>query len=88
MSDHPTAFGDAPATSDSIDWDDRASLHRAGDDSGLLAGATPLRRGTFGELANDLMAMPEEKRREYVISKAGDRSYSAGEIAALIADRR
>ena len=87
MSDHPTAFGDAPATSGAIDWDDRASLHPVGDDDGLLAGATPLRRGTFGELAAHLIAMPEEKRREYVVRKAGDRSYSAGEIAALLAER-
>lgn len=86
MSDHPTAFGDAPTKSDTLDWDDRASLHTVEDGTGMFSGASAAARGTFAEMARQLLAMPEEKRAGYVIKKAGDRTYTAGEIADLAAE--
>jgi hypothetical protein len=86
MSDHPTAFGDAPREPGTIAWDDRAALHHKDDGDGVFDGAKALRRGSFAELIRHLMLLPEESRGDYVIEKAGDREYSAAEVQAL-ADR-
>ena len=86
MSDHPTAFGDVPKNSDTLDWDDRASLHTVDLGTGMFSGAAATARGTFAEMARQLMTMPPEQRRGYLIKKAGDRSYTADEIADLDAE--
>ncbi len=86
MSDHPTAFGDVPTNSETLDWDDRASLHTVEDGSGIFSDASATARGTFAEMARQLLAMPAQKRGGYLIKKAGDRSYSAEEIADLDAE--
>ena len=85
MVDHPSTFRAKQTHTDGIDWDDRAALHLAEQSDGLLTGATALRRGTFAELIRQMMAMPEEERRRYVIEKAGDREYGPDEIADLAA---
>ena len=86
MSDHLTAFGDVPTNAETLDWDDRASLHTVEDGTGIFSGASAAARGTFAEMARQLMAMPADKRSAYLIKKAGDRSYTADEIADLDAE--
>ncbi|UIP05621.1 hypothetical protein LY632_07800 [Erythrobacter sp. SDW2] len=83
MSDHPTAFGDAPVSTDAIEWNDGASLHTVDDGQGVLDGAKALRRGTFAEMIRHLMQLPVDTRGRYQIQKAGDRAYSAAEAEAL-----
>jgi len=82
MTDHPTTFRAEPSDQ-TIDWDDRAALHRADDGQGLFDGAKALRRGTLAELVRHVMTLPEEERQDYVIQKAGDRKLDMAEIAAL-----
>ena len=83
MSDHPSTFSGTPNKSGEYAWDDRAALHAKSTSDGILSGANALRRGTFAEMIWSLLQMPEEKRDEYVIEKAGDREYSAAEADAL-----
>lgn len=81
--DHPSTIGNPNDHTGAIDWDDQAALHLAGDSDGLLSGLTAVRHGSFGELVAQLMAMPEDERRRYVIEKAGDRQFGADEVADL-----
>lgn len=83
--DHPSTIGNPNEHTSTMDWDDRAALHLVGDNDGLLADLTAVRRGTFGELIAQLMAMPQGERRKYVIEKAGDRQFGADEVAELAA---
>lgn len=83
MTDHPTAFGDAPEETGHTEWDDRAAIHAVDDGRGLLDGAKALQRGTFAEMIRHLMRMPADARSDYLIQKAGDRAYSADEAARL-----
>ncbi|HSM53836.1 MAG TPA: hypothetical protein VK839_06625 [Erythrobacter sp.] len=68
-----------------VDWDAYSSLHRADDGGGLLDAAKILRQGTLGELVRYVMLLPEDKRMEYAIQKAGGRRLDYADIAALAA---
>ncbi len=83
MSDHPSTFHADPEHNGQVEWDDRASLHRADDGDGMLYGISALARGTFAEMIRRLALMPEEKRAQYLIEKAGDRKYTAAEAMEL-----
>ncbi len=86
MTDHPSTFRGPDNQRDGIQWNDRASLHRVGDGDGVFDGAKGLRSGSFAEMIEHVMLLPEEERNGYVIEKAGDREYGAAEIASLAAD--
>lgn len=83
MVDHPSTFGAEDGVAREPEWHDRAALHLASQSDGVLSHATALRRGSFVELIQQMMAMPEAERQRYVIEKAGDREYGADEIAEL-----
>lgn len=83
MTDHPSTYKAEETYREGIDWDDRAALHEADDGQGLLDGAKALRHGTLAELVRHVMLLPEADRKNYAIQKAGDRKFSAAEIAAL-----
>ena len=83
MTDHPSTFQADTDESTGIQWDDRASLHRTDDGGGVLDKGKGLRSGTFAELIAHMMLLPEEERGQYYIDKAGDRKYSAEEVAGL-----
>lgn len=84
MTDHPSTYHGDPKNT-GFDWDDRAALHRKDDGDGVLDGMKAIRRGTFAEMVGHVMALPEEEREKYVIEKAGDREYHAGELPELAA---
>ncbi len=67
----------------STDWEAYCTLHRADDGGGLLDATKSIRHGTLAQLVRHVMLLPEEKRRELVIEKAGDHSLNYGEVAAL-----
>lgn len=83
MIDHPSTFRADDTHSEEIEWDDRAALLLSGHSDGLLQGFQAVRRGSFAELIAQMMAMPEEERRGYVIEKAGDREFGLQEVAEL-----
>lgn len=83
MADHPSTFEGTPVDGGEHAWQDRAALHAKATSDGILSGGNALSRGTFAEMIRKLVAMPQEKRGEYVIEKAGDREYSAAEVEAL-----
>ncbi|MEW4447826.1 hypothetical protein [Qipengyuania sp. JC766] len=83
MTDHPSTYRAGQAHSGSVQWDDRASLHRTDDGDGVFDSAKGLRDGTFAEIIRHMMMLPEEDRAKYYIEKAGDREYHAAEVAAL-----
>ena len=83
MSDHPSTFKGTPVESGEHAWDDRAALHAKATADGILSGGNALQRGTFAEMIRHIVDMPEDKRADYVIEKAGDREYSAAEAVAL-----
>lgn len=83
MVDHPSTSRAEDTYAEGIEWDDRAALHLKSQSDGVLNKATALRRGSFAELIAQMMAMPEEERRQYVIEKAGDREFGPDEIAEL-----
>ncbi len=85
MTDHPSTFKGDDAHRAGIQWDDRASLHRADDGDGVLYGTKGLRDGTFADLIRHMMLLPVDDRAKYYIEKAGDREYHAPEVAALAA---
>lgn len=85
MTDHPSTFKGAAPKGSGIDWDDHATLHRVDVGGGVLDAAKALRDGTFAELIQYIMLMPEESRAKYYIQKAGDRRYDYPEIAGLYA---
>ncbi|MDE2404343.1 MAG: hypothetical protein KGM17_06720 [Sphingomonadales bacterium] len=86
MAHNPTTFAGEPGD-DRIDWDDAATLHHRDPGLtggvGLLHGFTALRRSNFADLIRFVAALPEDERRQYMIERAGDRSYEPHEIAAL-----
>ena len=88
MVDHPSTYRAKATHRDGIDWDDRAALHRVDDGDGLFDDAKALQRGTFAELIQEMMAMPEEERRKYLIQKSGDRKFHANEVADLAEQMR
>jgi len=69
----------------SVDWEAYCSLHRADDGGGLLDATKAIRRGSLAELVKFVMMLPDEKRSEYVIEKAGDHRLTYSEISALAA---
>jgi hypothetical protein len=81
--DHASTIGNPGDHGSGIEWDDSAALHLIGDSDGLLGDLTAVRRGSFGELVAQLMALPQDERRKYVIEKAGDRQFGADEVADL-----
>ena len=83
MTDHPSTYKAENTNREGIQWDDRATLHRTGDGDGVLDDAKSLRSGTFAELIDHVMLMPEGERTNYYIEKAGDREFHADEIASL-----
>ncbi|GMN14413.1 hypothetical protein [Altererythrobacter sp. MTPC7] len=83
MSDHPSTYEGFPTGTGSINWEDRAALHRKNDGDGLLDGSKSLRNGTFADMIRHMMLLPEEERRDYVIEKSGDREFTAEEATAL-----
>ncbi len=83
MTDHPSTYKGDPSNTGAIQWHDRASLERADTGDGLLDGADNLRRGSFAELIRHMMLLPPEDRAKYRLEKAGDREYSAEEVAEL-----
>lgn len=85
MADHPTTYDAEPAQTGQIAWNDRASLHRADDGQGVLDGGKGLISGTFAQIINHIMLLPEGERSQYVIQKAGDRAYTAAEAERLAA---
>ena len=85
MTDHPSTFKGDPGVPRKHAWDDHATIHKAIGGNGVLGSMKVLRRGTFAEMIRHLMMLPEEERRNYMIEKAGDREYSAVEVAALAA---
>ena len=83
MTDHPSTYKAKKTIRSSVEWDDRAALHRADDGEGVFDGGKALRRGTFAEMINYLVLLPEDERSKYLIEKAGDREYSAHEAIEL-----
>lgn len=83
MSTSPTTFRGEGAGPHGPDWSDHAELHRADDGGGVLHGMKAIRQGTLAALVRHVMALPEDKRAAYSITKAGDHVMQAGEIAAL-----
>ena len=83
MTDHPSTYKGRTLETGEFAWDDRASLHRADDGDGLFDAMKAVRRGTFAEMIRHIVALPEAERGDYVIQKAGDRKYSAGEAEDL-----
>ena len=85
MSDHPTTFNAEPADLQTVQWDDRASLHLAGDGGGVLDGGKGLGSGTLADMIARVMTYPSDERGKYVIEKAGDHRLTLAEIEALAA---
>lgn len=85
MTDHPSTFRGPEAHAPGVEWDDRAVLQLAENESGLLDGAKGLRSGTLAEMVSQVMAYPPETRGRYVIEKLGDRRLDQAEIEALAA---
>lgn len=83
MADHPSTFSGETAGSDTIAWDDRASLISATADAPLGQGGATLLRGSFAEMIRHITHLPAADRARYVIRKAGDRTYTADEAMAL-----
>lgn len=52
----------------------------------MLDATKIIRQGTLAELVRHVMLLPEDKRGEYVIEKAGDHRLGYAEIAALAAN--
>jgi hypothetical protein len=86
MAHNPTTFAGEPG-GDGIDWDDAATLHHRDPSlsggAGLLHDLTASRRSTFADLVRYVANLPETDRREYMIERAGDRTYAPHEIVAL-----
>ena len=83
MSDTPgTTQGNAGGAS-GFGWDDSAELHKCADGGGLFHRFKTIRRGTFAELIDFIMELPEEVREDYAIQKGGDRLFKIGDIRSL-----
>lgn len=85
MTDHPSTFKAVETRQEGVQWDDRASIHAAGDGQGIFDGAKGLRSGTLAEMVAQVMAYPPERRGDFVIQKAGDHRLARAEIEALAA---
>jgi hypothetical protein len=83
MSNSPSTFRGESSGPGGIDWDDSAELHKREDGGGVGHRFKSIRRGTFAELIDFVMDLPEDSRKEYAIDKNGDRRYEIGEIRAL-----
>lgn len=83
MSDHPTTYRGEDPGPHGIEWNDGAELHVREDGGGLLHRFKTIRRGTFAELIDLVMDLPEDKQSHYSIQKDGDRRYEIGEIRGL-----
>lgn len=83
MSDSPSTIQADGEPSGGFGWNDSAELHKCEDGGGLFHRFKTIRRGTFVELINFVMDLPEEKREDYAIQKDGDRTFKIGEIRAL-----
>ena len=83
MTDHPSTFKGTPVESGETAWTDHASLIPVESKDGIFTRLTAVRDGTFAEMIRHIAALPEEKRGEYVIEKAGDREYSPDEAMKL-----
>lgn len=83
MTDHPSTFSGAPRGGGGIDWDARASIHRRDDGGGVFDAMKALNRGSLAEMVALIRDLPEDRRREYVIQKAGDRRIGPDEAMAL-----
>jgi hypothetical protein len=84
MSHSPSTFGGEAAREPGIDWDDAATLHRAGD-AGLLSGLTGVRKGSLADLVRYFALLPVDDRGGYVIERTGDHRLEAAEIMELYA---
>lgn len=83
MTDHPSTFSGQTSVSGEQAWADRAAIVPAPHDTQDAGGSVPLMRGTFAQMIRRLGQIPESERQGYVITKAGDRSYSAEEAMEL-----
>lgn len=83
MTDHPSTFRGTQETSGDIEWSDGATVHKRSDGGGVFDSLKALHRGTLREMVELVSTMPEERRADYVIQKAGDRRLEIGEIMAL-----
>lgn len=83
MSNNPTTFNGEPADPAAIEWNDTADLHMQEDGGGVLHQFKAIRRGTFAELIDFVMTLPEAEQPRYAIQKSGDRRIEIGEIRAL-----
>ena len=85
MTDHPSTFQGESPDHKGIQWNDRASIHRADDGDGVLDAAKGLRSGTLAEMVAQVMAYAPGRRADFVIQKAGDHRLGTAEIEALAA---
>lgn len=85
MADHPSTFRGESTHVAGGEWNDRASIHKADEESSLFNGANRLRSGTLAEMVAHIMAYPPERRDAFVIEKAGDHRLGRAEIEALAA---
>ena len=83
MTDHPSTFRADSTSTDSIGWEDRASIHRREDGKGLLHAMTALHRGSLAEMVALIGRLPEDQRGDYIIQKAGDQLLGPAEIMTL-----
>ncbi|WP_068076353.1 hypothetical protein [Novosphingobium lentum] len=78
---NPTADASNAAT-DTIDWQDHASVRRR-ESEGVLGDFAILNQGTFAEMVAYVAHLPAIERAGLVVEKAGDRRFDAAEVAAL-----
>lgn len=84
MSHTPSTIKGEPGGKAPIDWDDAASLHRAGDE-GLLSELTAVRHGKLADLVRYIALLAEADRTQYVVERAGDHRLSVEEVMDLYA---
>jgi hypothetical protein len=78
----PTTFRAEPADCAGIDWNDHASIRRAGS-GGVFHEFKSLHHGTFAEMVALVARMNESERAGLVIEKAGDREFGPEEVLEL-----
>lgn len=83
MSSNPSTFQGESGGPSGIDWDDHSELHKREDGGGLAHRFKTIRRGTFAELIDFVMDLPEADQPLYAIQKGGDRRFEIGEIRNL-----
>ena len=84
MSHSPSTFGGESARGPGVDWDDAATLHRAGD-AGVLSGLSAARQGKLSDLVRYVALLPADQRSAYVIERLGDHRLDVAEIMELYA---